>query len=42
VFRSAGLTVQRSFSGWDTFPPLLVIEVRKPQDAEAKAEETAR
>jgi arsenite methyltransferase len=42
VFRSAGLTVQRSFRGWDTFPPLLVIEARKPKDAEAKAEETAR
>ena len=29
VFRAEGLMVQRSFCGWDTFPPLMIVEARK-------------
>ena len=30
AFRAAGLTVRRSYHPWDTFPPLTIIEARKP------------
>jgi ubiquinone/menaquinone biosynthesis C-methylase UbiE len=33
VFRAEGLMVRRSYHPWDTFPPLTVIEARKPEDA---------
>jgi arsenite methyltransferase len=29
-FRAAGLTVRRSYHPWDTFPPLTIVEARKP------------
>jgi arsenite methyltransferase len=31
VFRAAGLTVRRSYHPWDTFPPLTIVEARKPK-----------
>jgi arsenite methyltransferase len=31
VFRAAGLTVRRSYHPWDTFPPLTIVETRKPK-----------
>lgn len=31
VFHAAGLTVQRSYHPWDTFPPLTIVEARKPK-----------
>jgi arsenite methyltransferase len=31
VFRNAGLTVRRSYHAWDCFPPLTVVEARKPK-----------
>jgi SAM-dependent methyltransferase len=31
VFESAGLTVRRSYHPWDTFPPLTILEARKPK-----------
>jgi SAM-dependent methyltransferase len=30
-FRAAGLTVRRSYHPWDTFPPLTIVEARKPK-----------
>jgi ubiquinone/menaquinone biosynthesis C-methylase UbiE len=30
VFQAAGLTVRRSYHPWDTFPPLTIVEARKP------------
>ena len=30
AFRAAGLTVRRSYHPWDTFPPLTIVEARKP------------
>jgi arsenite methyltransferase len=31
AFQTAGLTVRRSYHPWDTFPPLTVVEARKPK-----------
>jgi arsenite methyltransferase len=31
VFQAAGLTVRRSYHPWDTFPPLTIVEARKPK-----------
>ena len=31
VFKAAGLTVRRSYHPWDTFPPLTIVEARKPK-----------
>lgn len=31
VFQAAGLKVRRSFHAWDCFPPLTVVEARKPK-----------
>lgn len=31
VFQAAGLTVRRSYYPWDCFPPLTVVEARKPK-----------
>jgi arsenite methyltransferase len=31
VFKTAGLTVRRSYHPWDTFPPLTIVEARKPK-----------
>jgi SAM-dependent methyltransferase len=31
VFQAVGLTVRRSYHPWDTFPPLTIVEARKPK-----------
>jgi arsenite methyltransferase len=31
AFQAAGLTVRRSYHPWDTFPPLTIVEARKPK-----------
>jgi arsenite methyltransferase len=39
VFQAAGLTVRRSHHPWDTFPPLTVVEGRKPEPSFGRSRE---